>query len=581
MNQIPDNSQILSSPPSGIRYGRELCDPVIARNREYLMIDGPLQTTSSFAGNTRRYHGLFINANQIILSAFHDEVNGIRMTPGWWGESYLGEGLGYTLGASLYPVVQEFGLPGVTVRRAFSLKAGFTATWEITGEASVRIRPLYTSRHVRDLIRDPAVESVPEPGGHFVEGCRVTASLPFVEDLQVYRNARYPVEEARGYDSCEDLWSPGYYEGIVSDSLVTYRIIPPAETGPERYPVNGSVDLLDRASRLCLHGNEIYAGYHWFTESWGRDTFISLPGLLLETGRMSLAEEVFTWHLDHRREGLILNRHPDSYHTSDATLWFFWALFQYIRMRPDSPFIRTIKPALEDLIMKYPESEVVRIDTHLLSVAPRSTWMDTPHTPREGKPIEINALWVLALELAEYLEIGSPEESREVRSSIQRFWNPEQECCYDLLDPDDPAIRPNQVIALSLGLLPFDEGRKVLKTIQQHLLTAYGLRTLSSADPGYHGRYAGDVSYHNGMVWPWFSGFFVEALMRYGESPASAGRFLLPLWEYFVTDGAGMLPELFDGDPPYAPGGTICQAWSIGEFIRGRALVLGQEGEGE
>jgi glycogen debranching enzyme len=555
--------------PRMIRYGRELRDPSIAGSREFLMVSGDMYCSSSFAGNTRRYHGLLVQKGIILLNGIHDEADGIRLSAGWWGDALLGEGLEYSTGAVLYPVQQEFALPKARIIRSFLLKAGLTIRYEVFGSARLLIRPLASKRPVHDLSRDPYADISEENGKLVLNGCIVTGDLPFTQDEQWYMNAYYPREQDRGYEAGEDLISPGFFSGIVTNRIVEISFTPSGPTPvfleDTTLPVS---DILDNASRLCWSGDQIHAGYHWFTESWGRDTFISLPGLLLETGRYREAEEVFRWHLAHRKDGIFINRYPDSYHTADATAWFFWALFQYAQKLPGSPFITTIRHEIEDILHQYPRSGIATLSGNLITVESRSTWMDTRFTPRNGKPVEINALWILMLEMAEFLKINPPVRSADARKEFMEFWNEESGCLYDLRDPDDPAIRSNQVIALALGLIPFDEGRRVLEVIQRDLLTPYGLRTLAPGLPGYYGKYAGDISYHNGMVWPWQTGFYVDALLQYGEMPEKVRSVISPLMHYLLTDGAGMLPELFDGDAPYQSQGAVCMAASIGELIR-------------
>lgn len=564
--------------PDRIRYGRELQYPAVAASREFLMTNGRYTCTSSFAGNTRRYHGLFIDRDHIVLSALHETINGISLLPGWWGDMGPDAMLRHLISTDLYPVVQEFAFGDLFLTRTISLGSKLEITWEVEGTADVVLRPLVTSRHVKELSFDPSATVMQEPGKILLNDYPYSCTLPFTEDHRGYYNAWYPAEASRGYDAQENLASPGFFSGRVSDERVTLLVHPTEPVTDQLLLPSAAPDLLDRASRLCLRENEIIAGFHWFTESWGRDTFISLPGLLLSYGRYREAEQVFRWHLKHRKGGLIPNRVPDSYHTSDATLWFFWSLFQYLQIHPNSPFVDEIIPDIEDLITQYPDNEVVSLDGNLVSVAPRSTWMDTPFTPREGRPVEVNALWILALDVCKYLDIETPVTPQAARSSFSSaFWNEETGCLYDVLGPDDPAVRPNQVVALALGLVPFDEGRRALGVIKRELLTPYGLRTLSPRSAGYYGSYAGDPSYHNGMVWPWLSGFYADALVQYGEPVQAVSRMLRPLWHHLFTDGAGQLPELFDGDIPHAPAGAVCQAWSIAELIRARNTALSPE----
>jgi glycogen debranching enzyme len=539
------------------------------------MVSGEMYCSSSFAGCTRRYHGLLVYQGRVLLQALHDEVNGIRLSSGWWGDAFLGEGLSYSTGATLYPVRQEFMLPDVQIVKTISFDDGLVIRYEVTGTASLMIRPLMTNRPVRELTRDPIISSSEIGESLILNDCAVSSTLSFTEDLQWYLNAYYPKEQETGYDAWEDHISPGFFSGTVHNQVVEIRLRPlslPERRTPEE--CQEQEDIISHASRLCLHNGEIFAGYHWFTESWGRDTFISLPGLLLESGRFREAEEVFRWHLGNQKAGLLINRYPGSYQSADATLWFFWALFQYVQKLPGSPFVTTIRHELEELLHLYQESEVAFRSGSLITVTAGSTWMDTHYTPRSGIPVEVNALWILALELMEFLKLKVPVSSEDARREFLAFFNPETRCLYDVIQPFDPTIRSNQVIALAFGLVPFDEGRQAISVLKEKLLTPYGLRTCAPGSPEYYDQFEGDMSYHNGMVWPWQMGFYIDALIQYGFHADEIPPVIMPLWHHFLTDGAGMLPELFDGKAPYHPAGGICQAWSIAELIRARKNVL-------
>jgi glycogen debranching enzyme len=549
--------------------------PNVAESREFLMVSGDMYCSSSFAGNTRRYHGLLISKGTLLLSGLHDEVNGIRLSGGWWGDTFLPGGLPWIINTIVYPVRQLFSIPGARIIRSIFFDGGLVIRYEVNGTASLLIRPLMTKRPVRELSRDPELHISEEKEELVINGCTFSTPLKFTEDIQWYLNAFYPRESERGYDAWEDLASPGFFSGIVTNGVVDIRVTPHGILlFPDDISDSNSDDILIHASRLCISGKEIRAGYHHYTESRGRDTFISLPGLLLETGKFREAEEIFRWHLAHRKGGILVNRYPDSSLSVDTTLWYFWALFQYVQKLPGSPFIATIRNDIEEILHLFIKSDVVSLSGNLVSVQKMSTWMDTQYTPRNGKPVEINALWILALELAEYLKISSPVSSQDARREFALFWNETTGCFYDCLDPNDSSVRSNQVIPLAFGLVPFDEGRKALSVIKEKLLTPYGLRTLSPDSADYHGYYNGDISYHNGMVWPWQTGFYIDALFHYGENQEEILKVVQPLWTYFLCDGVGMLPELFDGDAPHKPAGAICQSFSIGEMMRSKNLIL-------
>jgi predicted glycogen debranching enzyme len=218
----------------------------------------------------------------------------------------------------------------------------------------------------------------------------------------------------------------------------------------------------------------IYAGYHWFVEPWGRDTFVSLPGLLLEQGKFNEAKFIFKSFAKMIRKGLVPNKAPDIYNASDATLWFLHALKEYMKMRGSDSFIRDMKPLIEEILFTYPENDVASLNNDLISVAPCSTWMDTRFTPRSGKPVEVNALWIEALQFAELLDISVPVSSEKSRKAFSRFWNPQSKYLYDVIDPLDTSLRPNQVIPIALGLVDREVALLSLDSIRCHLLTPFG-----------------------------------------------------------------------------------------------------------
>lgn len=357
----------------------------------------------------------------------------------------------------------------------------------------------------------------------------------------------------------------------------------------------------------------VLAGYHWFTD-WGRDTMISLPGLTLPTGRSREAGRVLQTFGLFARNGLIPNYFPDvgeapEYNTADATLWMFATAEKLAQGRGNITVISNLYPLLADII-----AWQLRGTDHGIRVDPQDgllmageegvqlTWMDAKVddwvvTPRRGKPVEINALWYNALRVMATLRVslgrtvvrGGHEElpdfnalAEQVRTSFRRrFWYDAQNYLFDVIDgPDgnDPAIRPNQILAVSLNadLLSGDQARHVLSTVREHLLTPYGLRSLSPQNPHYEGRYTGDRrerdrAYHNGTVWAWLLGPYFDAV-RNVEGAAVAGnelRMLLPTLHRHLGDaGLGSVSEIFDGDAPHEPKGCISQAWSVAEILR-------------
>ena len=357
----------------------------------------------------------------------------------------------------------------------------------------------------------------------------------------------------------------------------------------------------------------VLAGYHWFTD-WGRDTMISLPGLTLPTGRTREAGKILQTFGIFTRDGLIPNNFPDSgeaphYNTADATLWMFAAAEIMATGKGNITVARNLYPLLADIVAWHLRGTHfgIRVDPAdgLLMAGGEGlqlTWMDAKIddwvvTARRGKPVEINALWYNALRVMERLRIylgrtviqGGREElpdfrglAEQVRDSFRtRFWHNGGNYLFDVIDGPgghDTSMRPNQIFAVSLrnDLLTADQQRSVLECVRKHLLTPYGLRTLSPEDPSYTGTYKGDrhardAAYHQGTVWPWLLGPYFDAVRNVDGVEAAAAELqsMLPALRRHLADaGLGSISEIFDADPPFSPAGTISQAWSVAELLR-------------
>jgi predicted glycogen debranching enzyme len=360
----------------------------------------------------------------------------------------------------------------------------------------------------------------------------------------------------------------------------------------------------------------ILAGFPWFAD-WGRDAFIALPGLLLSTGRVEDAKSVLTTFAAAVDEGMIPNRFDDYSDTAyfnsvDASLWFINAAFQYLYATGDSEtFGQKLLPTIRWIIDSYSNGTRYGIgaDTDGLITAGNDqtqlTWMDAKYdgvaiTARHGKVVEINALWHNSLcWLAEFYATRRDRETEEhhkkmaekVSSSFCRlFWNETAGYLNDCILPDgsaDATLRPNQIFAVSLPFspLPHLQQATIVEVVQRNLLTPYGLRTLSAQDSRYKGQYVGsqkqrDEAYHQGTVWPYLIGPFVEAYLKVNnfsrKSRKKAAEFIEPLIRHLSEDGClGQVCEIFDGDTPHKPKGCIAQAWSVAELIRAYQLING------
>jgi len=355
-----------------------------------------------------------------------------------------------------------------------------------------------------------------------------------------------------------------------------------------------------------IHRKSVIAGYHWF-EGWGRDAFVSLPGLMLVTGRFQDAREVLLGFSKYCKDGLIPNYIPDppaepAYNSVDASLWFVNAVLQYLKYTGDFNFVRErLWETLRTIIGSHLNGTVFDIHVDgdgLLSHGERLTWMDAAVdekavTPRVGKAVEVQALWYNALRTVESLarRFGEKKNAdhyasvadKTERSFSGKFWNAEKNCLYDVVTScgRDDALRPNQILAVSLDYTMLDDpqNKAVVDIVKRELLTPVGLRTLARSDPGYTGVYAGDrrsrdVAYHNGTVWPWLLGPFATAFATvYGSSNSDHCVVLKELFEqqfarHVLADRLGTVREIFDGEPPHRPNGCISQAWSVAEPLR-------------
>jgi predicted glycogen debranching enzyme len=359
-------------------------------------------------------------------------------------------------------------------------------------------------------------------------------------------------------------------------------------------------------------GHSVIAGYHWFGD-WGRDTMIALPGLALVTGRADVSKQILLAFAGFVDGGMLPNNFPDAggkpeYNTVDAALWYFEAVRQYFAATQDNATLLKLYPVLGGMIDAHLAGTRYNIhvdssDGLLYAGGPgvQLTWMDAKVgdwvvTPRTGKPVEINALWINALEtmaqLARLLNKSADSYERfsaQAKSSFQKFWNAERNCCFDVIDVPgsakssrkDAALRPNQILAVSLPVSPLnkDQQKSVVDICAQRLVTCYGLRSLAEGEPGYQGHYGGDQrtrdgAYHQGTVWGWLLGPYALAHFRVYADRAAALRYLEPLGSNIGAYGLGTLAEIFEGDPPHNPRGCIAQAWTVGEMIRAWSEIV-------
>ena len=526
-------------------------------------------------------------------------------------------------------------------------------------DAKVRIFPLLTCRHFHNVI-DKNAEPLGLQQKKMFRTVEVNCEKPkatiilsasngnFIENPNWVQHLFYREEANRGESSFDDCFQPGYFEFSVAQGLNEFAIVASAyenaqecretlesvgtdtrqlknllnlELGKETHhlssflgqkkesKVNNWINwILSAADSFVVRGNStsVIAGYHWF-ESWGRDTFISLPGILLVTGRFAETEQVLLRFAKYLKHGLIPNFIPDksgepAYNTVDGTLWYVNAVLQYLKYTGDFRFVEeNLWESLQDIMESHERGTAFGIHVEndgLLAHGPRLTWMDaevdgTAVTPRAGKAVEVQALWYNALKTSELIAVRFGQErlalrwsqlSSKARQSFDnKFWNKEEKCLFDVLQQSnvDASLRPNQIIAAALDFPILYQGKAelVVNAVQHNLLTACGLRTLAQGDPGYRGIYEGDrasrdQAYHNGTVWPWMLGPFTTAFLKtkgkdVGSREYAFKNFVLPIIStQLVQAGLGTISEIFDGDPPHAPKGCISQAWSVAELLR-------------
>ena len=443
-----------------------------------------------------------------------------------------------------------------------------------------------------------------------------------------YKNFEYAIEQERGFDHREDLFQPFSLTFDLASDACVIASTDARNTGDvdaiEQDEIKRRQALIDAAGldgglakQLVLAadqfivkrgaGNTVIAGYPWFSD-WGRDTMIALNGLALATNRPDIARTILAEFSRHISEGMLPNRFPDEgeqpeYNTVDATLWFFEAIRAYADTTGDYEFVRE---ALYDKLVDIIEWHIIgtRYNIHVDSdgllyagePGVQLTWMDAKVgdwvvTPRTGKPVEIQALWYNALcvmgDLAKRFENPERHTAYIDHAAIAKasfngqFWNEAEQCLYDVVNGHDKdgSVRPNQIFAVSLphSMVAADNARKIVDKVQAELLTPVGLRSLSPKDPKYAPIYLGsplerDGSYHQGTVWGWLIGGYVDAYRRVHSDDARAAAHVRDVLANFTAhlseNVVGQVAEIFDADPPHRPRGCGAQAWSVAELLR-------------
>jgi predicted glycogen debranching enzyme len=511
------------------------------------------------------------------------------------------------------------------------------ATWRLTargagGRAVLRVRPLLSGRDHHALHQEnPAFRFDATASGERVRfepypgfATTLRANGRYAHAPLWFRGFRYDEESARGFPHREDLASPGElsFDLAAGDAELTAAAgdALPAGVGAlrerERARRAAFASPLDRAADAYLvrrgEGHTIVAGYPWFTD-WGRDTFIALRGLCLAGGRPEVAREIALAWAGAVSEGMLPNRFVDEgeapeFNAADASLWYVVAVCELLaRTRVPAAEKRQLAAAVAAILEGHQKGTRygIRADHDALLAAGEPgvqlTWMDARVgtrviTPRIGKPVEVQALWVNALRLAARAFERPDWEALAARAAdsfARRFWDEARGCLYDVVDDGhvpgatDASLRPNQILAvggLPHALLTGERAARVVALVERELWTPLGLRSLAPGEPGYAPRYEGgpearDAVYHQGTAWAWLLGPFVEAWLRVRGGSAAAkqearARFVAPLRAHLADAGLGHVSEIADAEAPHTPRGCPFQAWSLGELIRLERDVL-------
>ncbi|HEX4137841.1 MAG TPA: amylo-alpha-1,6-glucosidase [Bryobacteraceae bacterium] len=548
------------------------------------------------------------------------------------------EGYRYLSGFRMDPFpIFVFEAGGVTIEKRVCMVHGentVVVEYEVSGgspDCRLELRPLIAFRGYHDLTHENSALNgdLKQTAGSFS-----IQPYPGLPELHVAHNARslkrrghwyfhfeYPVERDRGLDYQEDLFCPCVLEFdlVANQPAVVIASTAMHQADESARLKTAEIERRDNTSGLAAAADQflvrrgplhtIIAGYPWFTD-WARDTMIALPGLTLVSGKFDIAKDILLAFAGCLDQGMLPNKFPDAqgvaddkpeYNTADATLWFFEAVREYLEYSKDAEFVRVrLYESLKGIIEWHVKGTRfgIHVDTDGLLAAgdptTQLTWMDArvggrPVTPRSGKPVEVQALWYNAVRFA--ARLANDVDDQQARMSYEdlaakiaknfnaSFWNEDAGCLYDVIDGDcgDSSLRPNQLIALSLGYcaIPEARARRILATVEGALLTPFGLRTLAPSAPAYRGRYEGgvaerDAAYHQGTVWPWLLGPFIAADLRFNGEAARqrVPELLAPLLDFARTRGTGHIPEIFDGDPPHEPRGCFSQAWSVAEILR-------------
>lgn len=629
---------------------KELGNLEYSLSRELISTDraGGYMSTTIVCCNTRKYHGLMIcpvdelgGDNYVLLSSVDETVVqhdrsfnlAIHKFPG----NYEPKGHKYIVNFAYTPTPTiTYRVGGVVLTKELlwlhsrrQLLIRYTLL-EAQSPTKLRLRPFLAFRQVHELSK---ANLLADGRSHRVEGgvrnrlyegfpwlyLQLDTPAEFIESPDWYYNFEYIEEARRGYPYLEDLLTTGYFETDIQKGQSVILSCSTEEADPQKLAALFGTEIAKRSEKTeflpCLRHSarqflvrrgartEVVAGYPWFGR-WGRDTFISLPGITLTRGDAESCEAVIDTLTGEMQDGLFPNM-GSAYNSVDAPMWFFWTLQQLEKHIGAKKVWKKYGRYMKDVLNAYRKGigQGIRMRENGLVWASQEgisfTWMDAvvdgvPVTGRDGYQVEVNALWYnavcytlqLARRLGDKTFVKEWEELPEKigKSFVDTFWLEEQGYLADYVDLThvNRFIRPNQIIACSVDHSPLTDAQKrsVIRTVTRYLLTPKGLRTLSPANPLYEGHYEGDQptrdrAYHQGTVWPWLLEHYVKArfdLMGADYLP-EAKEALANFEEDITRAGIGTLSEVYDGDPPYRPGGAISQAWSVGAVLRINEMI--------
>jgi len=607
---------------------------------------GSYTSTTIIGCNTRKYHGLLVSPQPQIDSQLHVLLSTVH-------ETVIQRGASFNLGINKYPgnysprghkYLEDFDsepipkltyrVGGVVLQKELILDTNRDRVMirytliNAHSPTKIRISPFLAFRGYHHLSKengDINKDFLKAPNGVTFQlypaysplYLQVSKKNHFESNPNWYHNIEYILERERGYDYQEDLFVPGYFEFDIEkgESVIFSAGLTEADPSTRerafekelarRIPRSNFENCLKNSAGQFIQKREgkthVIAGYPWFGW-WGRDTFISAPGLTLTNGDQDTFLEIMDTMVADLHGPLFPNVGSGvmrNMNSMDAPLWFFWSLQQYIAFTGDKKVVKKkYLEKMKGIIDGYCAGTAYNI--HLLEngliyggeEGIALTWMDAvnsdgPVTPRIGCPVEVNALWYNAL--CFYNELTDDSELKDLAqkvkaSFVEEFWDEKKGYLADYTNGNykDWAIRPNMIFATSMVYSPLEESQidSILEIVKSKLLTPRGLRSLSPDDPGYKGYYFGnqytrDVAYHNGTVWAWLLGHFAEAYLKlHGKSGKNFIEKIIKSFDSVMTQyGVGTVAEIYDGDPPHRPKGAISQAWSVGELLRMMYLV--------